>query len=109
MYACINGSCTVEWAQALINCGFNSHSQAVTSVLGGAKPHVIARLHKKKMKIDADIIPPELGKPADLSAMNAALNSKITDATKQANGILGIPLPGIENAPFPDEVRSENK
>ena len=63
MNACINGSCTVEWAKALISCGFNGDTQAVTSVLGGADPVVVARV--RKMQVESKLIPPELKVPAN--------------------------------------------
>ena len=58
------------------------------------------------MKIDADMMPPELGKPADLSAMKAAINSKLIDSAKQANAVLDV---STSNDSSDDQVRSENE
>ena len=42
--ACVARGCTVEWAQALINAGFQDHPDSVLAVLTGAVPSVIASL-----------------------------------------------------------------
>ena len=77
MYACIHGSCTVEWSRALLDSGFKEDSQAVTSVLNGAKPELVSRI--RKMEVQTDLLPPQLDKPANIS-----------QPPLDAHGLLGI-------------------
>ena len=54
--ACIKGKCTIEWAEALLNSGFNGQAKAVTACLAGGMPDVIAQIGG--FDVDESIIPP---------------------------------------------------
>jgi hypothetical protein len=54
--ACIKGKCTIEWAEALLNSGFNGQAKAVTACLAGGMPDVIAQI--SGFDVDDSIIPP---------------------------------------------------
>jgi len=54
--ACIKGKCTIEWAEALLNSGFNGQAKAVTACLAGGMPDVIAQIGG--FNVDDSIIPP---------------------------------------------------
>jgi hypothetical protein len=49
---------SIEWAQALLNCGFDSSPEAVEDVLDGGEPAIIARI--RKLTIDKDTVPTTL-------------------------------------------------
>ena len=42
VWALLNGSVTTEWAQALLDSGFNSNIEQVSAALGGGSPKIIA-------------------------------------------------------------------
>jgi predicted RNA-binding Zn-ribbon protein involved in translation (DUF1610 family) len=54
--SCIEKHCTVDWARALMECGLETHSQAVTSILQGGEPELVARI--AKIQINKDLVPP---------------------------------------------------
>ena len=56
--ACIKGKCTIEWAEALLNSGFNGQAKAVTACLAGGMPDVIAQIGG--FDVDESIIPPPI-------------------------------------------------
>ena len=56
--ACIQGKCTIEWAEALLNSGFNGQAKAVTACLAGGMPDVIAQIGG--FDVDESIIPPPI-------------------------------------------------
>lgn len=49
---------SIEWAQALLNCGFDSSPEAVEDVLDGGEPAIIARI--RKLTIDKNTVPTSL-------------------------------------------------
>ena len=49
---------SIEWAQALLNCGFASSPEAVEDVLDGGEPTIIARI--RKLTIDKNTVPTSL-------------------------------------------------
>jgi hypothetical protein len=55
--ACIKKQITTEWAQMLLESGFDEHPDAVLNVLEGADPALIARIRGMEVKD----IPPPLG------------------------------------------------
>jgi hypothetical protein len=56
--ACIAQHCPVDWARALMDCGLESHSQAVTSVLQGGEPGLVARI--ADISVNSDLVPPSI-------------------------------------------------
>lgn len=60
--ACIQEKITIQWAQALLDCGFNEYPNSVELILKGAAPLIISRLHK--IDCDRDAMPPGLSGPA---------------------------------------------
>jgi hypothetical protein len=56
--ACIKGKCTIEWAEALLNSGFNGQAKAVTACLAGGMPDVIAQIGG--FDVNESIIPPPI-------------------------------------------------
>lgn len=54
--SCIEKHCTVDWARALMECGLETHSQAVTSILQGGEPELVARIGK--IQVNKDLVPP---------------------------------------------------
>ena len=63
VWALLNGSVTTEWAQALLDSGFNGNIEQVSAALGGGSPKIIHRI--SKIRCNADLIPPGLDAPAD--------------------------------------------
>jgi len=61
---CVENPDMIDWADALLKCGFNKVPDAVNNVLDGGQPHIVARI--RKMKIDAEITPEPLKKPVYL-------------------------------------------
>lgn len=55
--ACIKQQITTEWAQMLLESGFEEHPDAVKNVLEGADPMLIARIRG----MDVNNVPPHLG------------------------------------------------
>jgi len=64
--ACIDGTCTTDWARALLGSGFLGDSDGVTSCLAGGVPSIVARIRRKKIKVDSKIVPPPLSAPKKL-------------------------------------------
>ena len=48
--ACIKQQITTEWAQMLLESGFEEHPDAVKNVLEGADPMLIARIRRMDVK-----------------------------------------------------------
>ncbi|MDA7556195.1 hypothetical protein N8809_06125 [Euryarchaeota archaeon] len=65
VWAILNGSVTIEWAEALLESGFNGSIDQVNAALSGGDPKIIARI--SKMVCEKDLIPPALQNPADCS------------------------------------------
>ena len=66
--ACIKQQITTEWAQMLLESGFEEHPDAVKNVLEGADPMLIARIRG----MDVNNVPPPLG----LRILQETINSK---------------------------------
>jgi hypothetical protein len=59
--ACIQEKITIQWARALLDCGFNESPKSVEIILKGADPLIISRLHK--IDCNKELIPPKLTEP----------------------------------------------
>lgn len=59
--ACIQEKITIQWAKALLDCGFNEHPKSVEIILKGADPLIISRLHK--IDCNKEMVPPKLSEP----------------------------------------------
>ncbi len=59
--ACIEEKITIQWARALLDCGFNQYPKSVEIILKGADPLIISRLHK--IDCNKELIPPKLTEP----------------------------------------------
>ena len=58
---CVEDPNMIEWSEAILNSGFGKVPEAVNDTLDGGQPHIIARI--RKMKVDAELLPPALKKP----------------------------------------------
>jgi len=65
--ACIQQKITIQWAKALLDCGFNEYPKSVEIILKGADPLIISRLHK--IDCNKEIIPPKLTEPVIMPSM----------------------------------------
>jgi len=61
--ACIDGTCTTDWARALLGSGFLGDSDGVSAALSGAEPKTIARIRRKIIDVDLKLVPPCLTNP----------------------------------------------
>lgn len=70
--SCVKKEIELDWARALLDAGFLKHPEAVPDVLDGGHPVAIARI--RRIKVDAELLPPQLG-------------FKVTGSKKKANKI----------------------
>lgn len=70
--SCVKKEIDLDWARALLDAGFLKHPEAVPDVLDGGHPVAIARI--RRIKVDAELLPPQLG-------------FKVTGSKKKANKI----------------------
>ncbi len=57
--SCVTKEIELDWARALLGAGYLDHPEAVPDVLDGGHPVAIARI--RKIKVDAALLPPQLG------------------------------------------------
>lgn len=80
--ACVTKDIELDWARALLGAGYLDHPDAVPDVLDGGHPVAIARI--RRIKVDSDLLPPQLGFNLSKSKKNErASSSPITTADYQ--------------------------
>lgn len=80
--ACVTKDIELDWARALLGAGYLDHPEAVPDVLDGGHPVAIARI--RRIKVDSDLLPPQLGFSLSKSKKNErASSSPITTADYQ--------------------------
>ena len=86
--ACVTKDIELDWARALLGAGYLDHPDAVPDVLDGGHPVAIARI--RRIKVDSDLLPPQLGFDLSKSKKNErASSSTVTTADyKQIEKIL---------------------
>ena len=62
---CVENPDMIEWANALLDHGFDEVPEAVNNALDGGKPHVIARIRKME-NVNIELLPPVLKKKVEL-------------------------------------------
>jgi hypothetical protein len=102
--ACIDGTCTTDWARALLGSGFLGDSDGVTACLAGGIPSIVARIRRKKIKVDSKIVPPPLSAPKKLKKKTKKKPVQVINYEGKSKAqltqfcqVLGLPYSGSKN------------
>ena len=76
---CVEDPEMIDWSEAILNSGFDKVPEAVNDALDGGQPHIIARI--RKMKVDAELLPPALDKPVQLKNPPLHMQEKESEDT----------------------------
>ena len=72
--ACVTKEIDLDWARALLGAGYLDHPEAVPDVLDGGHPVAIARI--RGIKVDAKLLPPQLGFKLSKSSIQKKTNGQ---------------------------------